>query len=80
MKAHSEVLEYCNCGRKGNLRNLFLRLNNKKLTKTQFKMIDINTLSIFTHHLLNGKIRDAVRFITERQESGGVMMPHKGPH
>ena len=50
---------------------------NKKLPKSQFKMTDEKAISIFTRLLLNGKIREAVRFITERQESGGVMMPHE---
>ena len=50
---------------------------NKKLPKSQFKMTDEKVISIFTRLLLNGKIREAVRFITERQESGGVMMPHE---
>ena len=39
------------------------------------KMTDDKALSILTRLLLNGKIREAVRFITERQESGGVMLP-----
>ena len=38
-------------------------------------MTDDKALSIFTRLLLSGKIREAVRFITERQESGGVMLP-----
>ena len=50
---------------------------DKKLSSKQIKMTDDKAVAIFTHLLLNGKIREATRFITERQESGGVMLPHE---
>ena len=50
---------------------------NKKLPNSQSKMSEEKALNIFTRLLLSGKIREAVRFITERQESGGVMMPYE---
>ena len=52
-------------------------LCDKKLPSKQIKMTDDKAVAIFTRLLLNGKIREATRFITERQESGGVMLPHE---
>ena len=50
---------------------------DKKLPNNQGKITDEKAVAIFTRLLLNGKIREATRFITETQESGGVMMPHE---
>ena len=50
---------------------------NKMLSSNQIKMTDEKTIEIFTRLILNGKIRQATRFITERMESGGVMMPNE---
>ena len=49
---------------------------DKKLSSKQVKMTEEKAVAIFTRLLLSGKIREATRFITERQESGGVMLPH----
>ena len=48
---------------------------NKKLPLSQLKMTDDKALGIFTRLMWNGKIREATRFITQRMESGVVMMP-----
>jgi hypothetical protein len=50
---------------------------DKKLSSKQVKMTEEKAVAIFTRLLLSGKIREATRFITERQESGGVMLPHE---
>ena len=49
----------------------------EKITSKKSKITDKKAVAIFTRLLLNGKIREATRFITERQESGGVMLPHE---
>ena len=38
---------------------------DKKLPSKQIKMTDDKAVAIFTRLLLNGKIREATRFITE---------------
>ena len=48
---------------------------DKKLPKNHTKMTDEKEIQIFTRLLLSGKIREATRFITQRQESSGVMLP-----
>ena len=48
---------------------------NKKLPQNQMKITDEKALVIFSRLIFSGKIREATRFITERQESGGIMMP-----
>ena len=48
---------------------------DKKLPKNHTRMTDEKEIQIFTRLLLSGKIREATRFITQRQESGGVMLP-----
>ena len=48
---------------------------NKKLPQNQMKITDEKALVIFSRLIFTGKIREATRFITERQESGGIMMP-----
>ena len=38
-------------------------------------MTDEKEIQIFTHLLLSGKFCEATRFITQRQESGGIVLP-----
>ena len=50
---------------------------NRKLPLSQPKITEDKAIEIFTRLLLSGKIRAATRFITERMESGGLMLPEE---
>ena len=50
---------------------------NKKLPLSQIKITDDKAIEIFTRLMWSGKIREATRFITQRMESGGVMLPNE---
>ena len=50
---------------------------NRKLHLSQPKLTEDKAIEIFTRLLLSGKIRAAICFITERMESGGLMLPEE---
>jgi len=50
-------------------------LCDKNLPKNSSKMSDEQAVKVFSRLMLENKIREATRFLTERQESGGIMSP-----
>ena len=50
-------------------------LCDKKLPKSVAKMSDEKVIHVFSGMILRGKIREAVRFITDRSETGGILHP-----
>jgi len=48
---------------------------DKKLPRSCSNITDEQAIKIFSRLMLEGKIREATRFITEREESGGIMSP-----
>jgi hypothetical protein len=47
----------------------------KKLPNGGNKMSNDKAAAVFSKLVLQGKIREAVRFITDRSENGGVLQP-----
>ena len=50
---------------------------DKKLPKNGTNMTEDQAIKIFSRLMLEGKIRSATRFLTERTEGGGVMDPNE---
>ena len=50
-------------------------LCDSKLPRSYAPKTEDEAISIFSRLILQGKIREAVRFITDRAESGGILLP-----
>ena len=49
---------------------------DRKLPMGVTKMSDEEAILVFSRMVLQGKIREALRFLTNRSESGGLLKPH----
>ena len=50
-------------------------LCDKKMPKSVSKMSEEKAIKVFSGMILQGKIRQALRFITDRSETGGILSP-----
>ena len=61
----------------GNIENLISEAEqcDQKLPRSTTNMTDEQTVKVFSRLMLEGKIREATRFLTERETTGGVLSP-----
>ena len=52
-----------------------VELCDKKLPKSVSKMSEEKEINLFSGMIMQGKIRQALRFITDRSETGGILSP-----